>query len=131
MDYLIVCPVSLLAAGLALFSGFGLGTLLMPVLAVFFPPEVAIAATSSPGSNSYRPSPPGPDPSKTIFRCRIDPNPFRAESVPNPSPDSRDRFTGGVRERNQQKAVRWHDALLGDPESDFEVEMGRFRNPEG
>lgn len=33
-------------AALTFFSGFGLGTLLMPVLAVFFPVEVAIAATA-------------------------------------------------------------------------------------
>ncbi|MEZ6232797.1 MAG: sulfite exporter TauE/SafE family protein [Phycisphaerales bacterium] len=46
MDYLLVCTVALLAAGLTLISGFGLGTLLMPAFAVFFPPEVAIGATA-------------------------------------------------------------------------------------
>ena len=46
MDYLLVCSVSLLVAALTLFSGFGLGTLLMPAFAVFFPLEVAIAATA-------------------------------------------------------------------------------------
>ncbi len=35
-----------LAAGLTLFSGFGLGTLLLPVLALFFPVEIAIALTA-------------------------------------------------------------------------------------
>ena len=31
---------------LTLFSGFGLGTLLMPVFALFFPVEVAVASTA-------------------------------------------------------------------------------------
>ncbi len=43
---LIVALVSLAAAGLTFFSGFGLGTLLMPVLAFFVPAPVAIAATA-------------------------------------------------------------------------------------
>ncbi len=34
MEYVIVCTVALFASGLTLFSGFGLGTILMPVLAV-------------------------------------------------------------------------------------------------
>ncbi|PIY24977.1 MAG: hypothetical protein COZ12_00525 [Deltaproteobacteria bacterium CG_4_10_14_3_um_filter_60_8] len=46
MSYLIICTVALLASGLTLFSGFGLGTLLMPVFAIFFPVEVAIAQTA-------------------------------------------------------------------------------------
>lgn len=46
MDYLLVCTVALLAAVLTLFSGFGLGTLLLPAFAVFFPVEVAVAATA-------------------------------------------------------------------------------------
>jgi hypothetical protein len=46
MSYLIVCVTALLASGLTLFSGFGLGTLLMPVFALFFPVEVAVAATA-------------------------------------------------------------------------------------
>ncbi|HSH12676.1 MAG TPA: sulfite exporter TauE/SafE family protein [Desulfurivibrionaceae bacterium] len=46
MSYLIICTVALLASGLTLFSGFGLGTLLMPVFALFFPIEVAIAQTA-------------------------------------------------------------------------------------
>ncbi|MDR4470873.1 MAG: sulfite exporter TauE/SafE family protein [Nitrospira sp.] len=46
MDLLIVCIASLLASGLTLFSGFGLGTLLMPVVALFFPLELAIAMTA-------------------------------------------------------------------------------------
>jgi uncharacterized protein len=46
MDYLIISIVALTASGLTLFSGFGLGTLLMPVFALFFPVEVAIAQTA-------------------------------------------------------------------------------------
>lgn len=46
MSYLLVCLVALLASGLTLYSGFGLGTLLMPAFAVFFPLEIAIAATA-------------------------------------------------------------------------------------
>lgn len=46
LEYVIVALVALLASGLTLFSGFGLGTILMPVLAVFFPLPVAIAATA-------------------------------------------------------------------------------------
>lgn len=46
MDYLVVAIAALLASGLTLFSGFGLGTILMPVLALMFPVPVAIAATA-------------------------------------------------------------------------------------
>lgn len=46
MEYLVVCVTALLASALTLFSGFGLGTLLMPVFALFFPVPVAIAATA-------------------------------------------------------------------------------------
>lgn len=46
MDLLLVCLASLTASALTLFSGFGLGTLLMPVAALFFPVEVAIAMTA-------------------------------------------------------------------------------------
>lgn len=34
-------------SGLTLFSGFGLGTLLMPAFALFFPVEIAVAATAT------------------------------------------------------------------------------------
>jgi uncharacterized membrane protein YfcA len=44
--YLLVCTVALVVAILTFFSGFGLGTLLMPAFAVFFPVQVAIAATA-------------------------------------------------------------------------------------
>jgi uncharacterized membrane protein YfcA len=36
----------MVAAGLTLFSGFGLGTILLPAFAVFFPVEVAVGATA-------------------------------------------------------------------------------------
>ncbi|KAF0170293.1 MAG: hypothetical protein FD161_4693 [Limisphaerales bacterium] len=43
MDYVVVSLAALVATALTLFSGFGLGTLLMPVFAVFFPLPVAVA----------------------------------------------------------------------------------------
>lgn len=46
MEIAIIALAAFLASGLTLFSGFGLGTILMPVLAVFMPVEVAIAATA-------------------------------------------------------------------------------------
>ena len=46
MEYLIICIVTLIGAGLTLFSGFGLGTLLMPVFGIFFPIDVAIGLTA-------------------------------------------------------------------------------------
>ena len=46
MELFVVCAAALLASGLTLFSGFGLGTLLMPVVALFFPLELAIAMTA-------------------------------------------------------------------------------------
>lgn len=46
MMYLIVCLIALTASGLTLFSGFGLGTLLLPAFTLFFPVDVAIAMTA-------------------------------------------------------------------------------------
>jgi len=46
MDYLTISLASAAAAALTLFSGFGLGTLLMPVFAIFFPVELAVALTA-------------------------------------------------------------------------------------
>jgi uncharacterized membrane protein YfcA len=46
MEYIVVCVVALVVAALTLFSGFGLGTLLMPAFALFFPVPVAVAATA-------------------------------------------------------------------------------------
>jgi len=46
MEYLIIAIVSAAIAGLTLFSGFGLGTVLLPVFAIFFPIDVAIGMTA-------------------------------------------------------------------------------------
>lgn len=46
MEYLVICAVALIGSGLTLFSGFGLGTLLTPVFAIFFPIDMAIALTA-------------------------------------------------------------------------------------
>ncbi len=46
MGYLLICTTALLASGLTLFSGFGLGTVLTPVFALFFPVPVAITMTA-------------------------------------------------------------------------------------
>ena len=47
MEYIVVCLVAVLVSALTLFSGFGLGTVLMPAFALFFPVQVAIAATAA------------------------------------------------------------------------------------
>jgi len=44
--YFVLCMVALVVAALTLVSGFGLGTLLMPAFALFFPIEIAVAATA-------------------------------------------------------------------------------------
>jgi uncharacterized protein len=46
MEYALISLTACLTAVLTLFSGFGLGTLLMPVFALFFPLPLAIAATA-------------------------------------------------------------------------------------
>ena len=46
MSYVVICLVALVVSGLTLFSGFGLGTLLMPAFALFFPVEIAVGATA-------------------------------------------------------------------------------------
>ena len=46
IHYLIICLVALFASGLTFFSGFGLGTILVPVFAIYFPIEIAIALTA-------------------------------------------------------------------------------------
>jgi hypothetical protein len=46
LEFIIIGIAALLASGLTLFSGFGLGTLLMPVFAIFFPVDVAIGVTA-------------------------------------------------------------------------------------
>lgn len=46
MDLVLVGTVALVASGLTLFSGFGLGTLMLPVFALLLPLDLAIAATA-------------------------------------------------------------------------------------
>lgn len=46
MSFVVICTVALLASGLTFFSGFGLGTLLLPAFALFFPLEEAVALTA-------------------------------------------------------------------------------------
>ena len=46
MATLVVCFVAFSASALTFFSGFGLGTLLLPVFAVFYPIEQAVASTA-------------------------------------------------------------------------------------
>lgn len=44
-EIIIICVVAFFTSILTFFSGFGLGTILMPVFALFFPVDVAIALT--------------------------------------------------------------------------------------
>lgn len=46
MELLVVSLVAFVASGLTMYSGFGLGTILMPAFALFMPVEVAVAATA-------------------------------------------------------------------------------------
>lgn len=46
MSILIICAVAFLASALTFFSGFGLGTLLLPAFALFYPIEQAVALTA-------------------------------------------------------------------------------------
>lgn len=46
MAAFVVCIVALLASGLTFFSGFGLGTLLLPAFALFYPIAQAVALTA-------------------------------------------------------------------------------------
>lgn len=46
LNYLVVALAAFTAAGLTLYSGFGLGTLMLPVFALFFPVEMAVVATA-------------------------------------------------------------------------------------
>jgi hypothetical protein len=46
MFYLFVVIAAASVSALTLYSGFGLSTLLMPVFVLFFPVEVAVAATA-------------------------------------------------------------------------------------
>lgn len=46
MDFALIAAAAAFAAALTLYSGFGLGTLLLPVFALFFPVEMAVIATA-------------------------------------------------------------------------------------
>jgi uncharacterized membrane protein YfcA len=46
LTHFIIGTIALIVSALTLFSGFGLGTILMPAFALFFPLTVAIAATA-------------------------------------------------------------------------------------
>lgn len=46
MEYIIISLAAIITSSLTLFSGFGLGTLLMPVFAIFFPIDIAIGLTA-------------------------------------------------------------------------------------
>jgi uncharacterized membrane protein YfcA len=46
MGLIFICLVSLTASFVTFFSGFGLGTVLLPVFAIFFPIDIAIALTA-------------------------------------------------------------------------------------
>lgn len=45
MELIIICLAAFITAVLTFFSGFGLGTILVPVFAIFFPIDIAIALT--------------------------------------------------------------------------------------
>lgn len=46
MEFAVISVVALLASMLTFFSGFGLGTILLPAFAVFFPVNIAVALTA-------------------------------------------------------------------------------------
>ena len=46
IEIVVICATALVASALTVFSGFGLGTLLLPVFAIFFPTAVAVAMTA-------------------------------------------------------------------------------------
>jgi uncharacterized membrane protein YfcA len=46
LNFFTVAAAAFFAAGLTMYSGFGLGTLMLPVFALFFPVEMAVVATA-------------------------------------------------------------------------------------
>jgi uncharacterized membrane protein YfcA len=46
IELVVISIASLVASALTVFSGFGLGTLLLPVFAIFFPTPIAVAITA-------------------------------------------------------------------------------------
>ncbi len=57
LDYIIICITALLRSALTLFSGFGLGILLVPVFAIFFPIEIRTMQPHEKTFNFIRPHP--------------------------------------------------------------------------
>lgn len=47
MDFAVIALVAALASALTLYSGFGLGTILLPAFSLFFPAPIAVAATGA------------------------------------------------------------------------------------
>lgn len=47
MEFLVIGITAFAASGLTLYSGFGLGTVLLPAFALFFPASAAVAATGA------------------------------------------------------------------------------------
>ncbi|HNB58476.1 MAG TPA: sulfite exporter TauE/SafE family protein, partial [bacterium] len=45
-EFLLIAIAAFTASALTFFSGFGLGTILMPVFALFFPVHTAVALTA-------------------------------------------------------------------------------------
>jgi hypothetical protein len=46
LEALVIAIVAFIVSGLTFFSGFGLGSLLLPAFALFFPVEIAVSATA-------------------------------------------------------------------------------------
>ncbi len=46
IELVVICVTAFLASTLTVFSGFGLGTILLPVFAIFFPTTIAVAITA-------------------------------------------------------------------------------------
>lgn len=45
-EVVVICLVAFIASGITLISGFGLGTILLPVFAIFFPLDIAVGLTA-------------------------------------------------------------------------------------
>lgn len=69
MDIVIICTAAFLTSILTFFSGFGLGTILAPVFALFFPVDVAIALTGVVhfSNNLFKIALVGKNTDKTVF----------------------------------------------------------------
>lgn len=91
MHYFIICLVAFLTSGLTLFSGFGLGTLLLPVMALFFPIDAAIALTAVVHclNNLFKFALLGRYPTRALSRASACPLSWRPSSEPDCSCGSR------------------------------------------